>query len=72
MPPADKRHRCLATVDAELAKHNTRLVANLFNWNDVFIETERIKRLRDGKRAKRVVAACCPFCGKKLVRKEKF
>ncbi len=63
-----KRHKCLDQIDAELAEYNTRLAANLFDWNDVFIMTERIRSLRDGKSAKKVVATFCPFCGKKLVR----
>lgn len=64
------RHKCLTQLDAELAKHNTRLVTNLLNDSDVFVATERIRSLRDGKGAKQVVAAYCPFCGKKLVRKK--
>lgn len=64
-----KRHQCLDLITAELAKHNTRLVSNLLNGNDVFVATEHITRLRDGKPPKQVVAAFCPFCGKKLVRK---
>jgi hypothetical protein len=63
-----KRHKCLDLIDAELAKHNTRLVANIFQPNDMFIATERILNLRNGKSPKKVVASHCPVCGKKLIR----
>jgi hypothetical protein len=69
---ADKRHKCFDMLDAELKPHNTRLVVNMLNNADVFIWTERIQNLRDGKQAKKVVAAFCPFCGKKLKRKDAF
>lgn len=65
-----KRHKCLDQVEAELKQHNTRLVSNMFQPNDVFVATERIRGLRDGKSAKTVVASHCPFCGKKLVREK--
>ncbi len=64
-----KRHKCLDMVDAELKEHNTRLVSNLLNENDVFILTEQIVEKRwSGKQG--VCASHCPFCGKKLVRKK--
>jgi len=64
------RHECLTRIDEELANYNTRLAQNLFNWNDVFVQTERIRSLRDGQNPKQVIASYCPFCGKKLVRKK--
>jgi hypothetical protein len=63
-----KRHKCFELVDEKLKENNTRLSFNLFNWSDVFVATERIENLRDGKRAKVVIASFCPFCGKKLNR----
>ena len=63
-----KRHKCLVQLDVELKKFNTRLASNLLNHDDVFIATERIESYRDGKNAKQVVAAFCPFCGKELPR----
>lgn len=64
-----KRHKCLELLDVELAKHNTRLASNLLNENDVFVATEHIARLRNGKRPKQVIATFCPFCGKDFKRK---
>ena len=61
-----KTHSCLKRVDQKLKSHNTRLVTNLLNPNQVMVATEKIRKLRDGKKAKLVVAAYCPFCGEKL------
>ncbi len=61
-----KYHKCLKKLDEELEKTNTRLVANILNQNHVFIDTERIRKLRDGKKATTVIATYCPFCGEKL------
>lgn len=63
---AKKRHQCLTDMDEFLKQHNTRLVGDLLNENRVFIATERIQSLRDGKRAKALIATYCPVCGKKL------
>ena len=62
------RHKCLAQIEATLREYNTRLVSNLFNQNDIFIATEQIETGRGKKKAKSVIAAFCPFCGKKQKR----
>lgn len=60
------RHRCFRQLDRALSKKNTRLMCNLLDPNEVFVGTERIKRLRNGKKAVLVVCSHCPFCGEKL------
>lgn len=63
-------HTCFETVDAMLAEKNTRLVFPLMLGGDQtlrpMIETERIQKLRDGKKAVVMFATFCPFCGVKL------
>ena len=59
-------HKCFEDISKVLVKENTRLVFNLLNPNHVFVATERIRNLRDGKKAKRVIATYCPFCGERL------
>jgi hypothetical protein len=60
------KHYCYAELEKKLAENNTRLATNLINENHIFISTERIENLRDGKKAMNVIATYCPFCGKKL------
>ena len=59
-------HPCFAKVNRELVKYNTRLVQNLIDSDQLMVATERIRRLRDGKKAKIVIASFCPFCGAKI------
>jgi hypothetical protein len=68
------KHLCFEQVDEELRKHNTRLVRPVqvdFNHQPVRLRmhlalaTEKIDRKKRHP-AKTVVAAYCPFCGKKL------
>lgn len=61
-----KQHKCFTMVDKELKKHNTQLEVNLLAVNQIFVSTHRIKNLRDGQRAKKVIASHCPFCGENL------
>lgn len=59
-------HKCFKEVDKVLVEENTRLVLDLLNPNHIFVATERIRNLRDGKKPKRVIATFCPFCGERL------
>lgn len=59
-------HKCFERADKKLKETNTKLVRSLLNDNHIFVETEKIRNLRDGKRATSVIATYCPFCGKKL------
>jgi len=61
-----EQHKCFKELSKVLVEENTRLQFNYLNQNHVFVATERIRNLRDGKKAKRVVASYCPFCGEKL------
>jgi hypothetical protein len=61
-----QRHKCFDTVDATLRKHNTRIVVDPIHPNVLFVATEKIRRLRDGKPAFKALAAFCPFCGERL------
>lgn len=57
---------CIAEMNGMLKEHNTTLVFTMFGTpNRVCVETDRIASLRDGKKAARVVATYCPFCGEK-------
>jgi hypothetical protein len=60
------QHECFKLVNQDLEKYNTVLVTDLLQANRIFVATERIKNLRDGKRAKQVIATYCPFCGVRL------
>lgn len=64
----EKIHPCYDKLDEQLAEHNTVLVRNVLDPNQLFVATERIRNLRDGKNAKAVVASYCPFCGKRVIR----
>lgn len=59
-------HKCIKQTNKKLKNKNTVLVSNILNPNHIFVATERIRRLRDGKKPVSVVAAFCPFCGEKL------
>ena len=61
-----KVHKCIKQVNKKLRNTNTVLVANIVNPNHIFVDTQRIRKLRDGKKATVVVAAFCPFCGEQL------
>lgn len=61
-----KRHKCLVEMDKFLADRNTRLCSDLFRANRVFLATEHIKVMRNGKRPAQVICSFCPVCGKKL------
>lgn len=61
-----KRHKCFTEVDAKLAEHNTRLVTNMFDSNQLLIETMQVERGRGKPKAKCVIASFCPFCGKAI------
>jgi hypothetical protein len=57
---------CLDEADKVLAQYNT-IVVRAFDLNGselAVIATERIQIRRDGKRAKTLIAAFCPICGK--------
>lgn len=56
---------CKKELSKVLAQHNTELESNLFDENTIFIATEKIESRKRGK-AKSVIAAYCPFCGKKI------
>lgn len=60
---------CIERVDETLKLYNTRLVVAFALLKGpvsrATIATERIEKLRDGKKAKVVAATFCPFCGKK-------
>jgi len=58
-----KQHKCFKKANEMLQHHNTRLVVNAFDPNQLVVATDRIENLRDGKRAAVVVAMFCPFCG---------
>ncbi len=60
-----KTHKCFVRINKRLKTDNTRLVTNLLDTNMLFIETEMIERKR-GRRAKKVLASHCPFCGEEL------
>lgn len=61
-------HHCFTRIDVELAKENTRLVFLDDTQGDrhLVIASERIRNLRDGKKATPVFGAFCPFCGERL------
>ena len=61
-----KQHKCIRQLNKKLEKDNTRLVHNVLNTNHIFVDTVKIRKLRDGKKAKTVIASYCPFCGEKL------
>jgi len=61
-----KTHKCITQLNKKLKETNTRLLANLLHPNHIFVDTEKIRKLRDGKKATKVVATYCPFCGEKL------
>ncbi len=63
-----KAHKCIKQVNKKLKEHNTQLVCNLFNENDIFVATERIETGRGKKKAVALLATYCPVCGKKLKR----
>lgn len=55
---------CIQQVNAKLADQNTMLISVIFDGTErVLLRTERIKSLRDGKKATNVPAAFCPVCG---------
>lgn len=59
---------CIGKVNAALEEYNTQLdlAFNTAGKVAVTVATVRINTLRDGKKAKTVIAAFCPFCGIKL------
>lgn len=63
-----KTHECYEKTDEQLKEHNTKLLRNIFDPNQLVVATERISNLRDGKRAKVVIATYCPFCGKRVIK----
>lgn len=72
--------KCIEQVNEQLREHNTELVlvqslgmtpGKMTFETHLAIATRRIEALRDGKKAKMVVAAYCPFCGKTLAKKPK-
>lgn len=58
---------CITTMDKLLEPHNTRLSATIVfgvpAYACVTIQSEKIKKAPDGKRAKQVLPTFCPFCG---------
>lgn len=57
---------CIAEINAMLVEHNTTLVTTMFRDPDTcVVSTDRIKTLRNGKKAALVIASFCPFCGVK-------
>ena len=60
-----KTHKCIKLLNKKLKETNTQLSGNLLNPNHIFVATEKIDNARM-KKATRVVATYCPFCGKKL------
>ena len=61
-----KQHKCLRELDTFLKDKNTQLVFDLLHPNRVFIATQKIRNLRDGKHAVQVIASFCPICGRRL------
>lgn len=61
-----RTHKCIKQLNKKLKETNTRLVGNLLKANHIFVDTEKIRKLRDGKKATIVIATYCPFCGEKL------
>lgn len=65
---ATKGCNCIEECNKLLALHNTKLLASFSLTGGstlAVLATERIHNLRDGKRAKTVLASYCPICGKK-------
>lgn len=56
---------CKKEVNGVLAEHNTKLMENLLNGRDVFIETVKLDDKKRGKR-KYMFASYCPFCGEEI------
>lgn len=67
-------HACFKRVNDALAKSNTRLVFLNDTEGDthVVIASDRIRNLRDGKKATPVLGAFCPFCGERLVPEKRW
>lgn len=62
---------CIAEMNERLAEHNTTLVFTfLLRPNKVCVETTQIETGRGKKKAVRVVANFCPFCGEKYDRSQ--
>lgn len=63
--------KCLEQVQEQLAKHNQTLVFSFtFDGNTyINIATEKIDKTKRTKQ-KSIIAAYCPFCGKKYDKSE--
>lgn len=60
---------CIGAMDEALAEYNTRILLPLMldgSTAKPLIETERIETGRGKKKAVKVFASYCPFCGVKL------
>lgn len=57
--------KCKEEVNAHLAQHNTKLMDNILNDADIFIQTWKLDEKKRGKPVS-MFATFCPFCGVKI------